>query len=155
MQNSRTSRNVTPTDAETDASPDQVLDSVIMPPKRKQSTDTSESAHNAPGDASSSEGVGRAVMKRKTHGSEPKSSILSTSLLQELMQQVTNHDPSDPDQSELNYTSFEFDTKEHLMLSVLYIQQDCPDVMGSKSAFLDAMSLAFDNAKKNRTFDRV
>jgi hypothetical protein len=90
----------------------------------------------------------------------------STSLLQELMiQLLPSEDPPSEDlpsedlpskdllrrdiseREDLNFTSFEFDIDEHLMLSVLYIQQDCPAIMKSKSDFICAMSQAFDKAQ--------
>ena len=76
----------------------------------------------------------------------------STSLLQELMiQLLPSEDVSQLDES--NFTCFEFDTAEHLMLSVLYIQQDCPAIMRSKSDFIDAMSQAFDKAQNVEKID--
>jgi hypothetical protein len=95
--------------------------------------------------------------KSKSLDSKQQSSpTSSTSLIQELMIQLlpSQHLPSEDllpadisEREDLNYTSFQFDTDEHLMLSVLYIQQDCPAIMKSKSDFICAMSQAFDKAQ--------
>jgi hypothetical protein len=78
----------------------------------------------------------------------------STSLIQELVAQLMpTGSESLPD--DMNFTCFEFDTAEHLMLSVLYIQQDCPDIMGSKNEFIDAMSHAYDKAQTVERFQIV
>ena len=78
----------------------------------------------------------------------------STSLLQELIVQLLPPEGvSQIDDS--NFTSFEFDTDEHLMLSVLYMTQDCPSVVRSKNEFMFAMSKAFDDANKIDKFDGV
>jgi hypothetical protein len=67
----------------------------------------------------------------------------STSLLHELKGQLMP-ETGVRAAEDMNFTSFEFDTAEHLMLSVLYMQQDCPDIMSCKTEFLLAMSTAFD-----------
>jgi hypothetical protein len=95
----------------------------------------------------------RTTINKRATKSEPKSDTpsVSTSLIQELVAQLMpTGSTSLPDDT--NFTCFEFDTAEHLMLSVLYIQQDCPDIMGSKNEFMDAMSHAFDKAQTVEKF---
>jgi hypothetical protein len=46
-----------------------------------------------------------------------------------------------------NYTSFKFDVDEHLMLSMLYMRQDVPEIMNDKEVFLEYMAKAFDESK--------
>lgn len=71
----------------------------------------------------------------------------SPSLLQDLQSCIL---PNSIDTASLkaDYTSFEFDSEEHLMQVVLHLKQDCPEIMLSKESFIDALRLAFDKTEE-------
>jgi hypothetical protein len=73
--------------------------------------------------------------------------INSPSLLQDLQCCILPNE-SDIISLKKDYTSFEFDSSEHLMQVVLHLKQDCPEIMGSKESFINALRVAFDKTEE-------
>ena len=71
----------------------------------------------------------------------------SPSLLQDLQSCILPN-PSDMISLKADYTSFEFDSEEHLMQVVLHLKHDCPEIMESKESFITALRVAFDKTEQ-------